>query len=1073
MNDGVQRRSDILQQFRTPEDQYVPPVMWFWNDKIEEAEIAYQLGKFKESGFCEFFVHPLWGMEEEYLSESFFQLIKYTVAEAKKLGMYFWIYDEYNWPSGMAGGYLLRDEPWTRSTLLKSIKVDLFAGQPLEISFRGQFVSAQIVYGNKSQRIADISDQVTFRKDGEMSYATYVNKSCVNSSLWLYYTDVTRGMTAVGMWSSFSWFQEGYVDTNNPEVVRKYIELTHERYKDVIGDEFGKTVKGVFTDEVNNMSMFDNVPGVTPWTDKLPEEFEREHGYGLLPKLYALHCDFIDTEVLKVRYDYWRTCARLFKDAYMQQTADWCSQNNLLLTGHLSGESTVYWHSFQMGDFFDSNTPFHIPGVDSILSTQYVDDPGFSLEAKLIASVAKFNNRPRVMCETFSGSGWDMKLGEAKRIINRLLVHGINMIVFMGAYYSLDGARKRLPLGYPPSHGYNNPLFEHYDFLNRHAARIEYLSAITRPAGRVLVMIPQTAHYIHLQEADKLDSAWQGVAEALIRLQIEFDFGFEPLAGEMKVADGRLEIRGCSYDTVILPEMKYTTSGVASAIEQLVAQGGRAIFVNALIEVAADNGTLYAFAPLCSFGAHAVEGAMAEAAGAELKVVRVDGKGATFLAAPDLKNRLVRPMMDSLADILGKDRQPFYSIGSTDGVYVGHRTNEDMELIFIANDNAYETNISATVSMTGRLLLLDPDTGESNELHTVAEGGRRRFEIDIPGYHLVAVACMRGEQPNAVEAPIAVQPCRTKVLEAGWAFEPEGGNWLPLRLKLATDSAGIIGLARQNRSEELFEAAFGPKAVTDSAVGELPGGHGADQGDEYAAIATFDALYVPDVLDFVVELEDGMEVYVNGTRLEAWEHVRLWGIRNAKADVSALVRNGSNVVIVVTHVPNWGGPHAIPSAMIRGSFGVGESDRLTEPVRNVSADFWTRQGYRYYSGKGTYAADFELGAFGQVCIRIPTTDVVRVSVNGREAATLPWSPYEADITSLCKQGTNRLAITFTSCYASLMEIEKVTLLGQGVTVYDAKSDVVDSGLQSAPVISIYFTDQTNCRCTNQQPKKQA
>ena len=34
-----------------------------------------------------------------------------AVAEAKRLGLHFWIYDEYNWPSGIAGGKVLRDHP--------------------------------------------------------------------------------------------------------------------------------------------------------------------------------------------------------------------------------------------------------------------------------------------------------------------------------------------------------------------------------------------------------------------------------------------------------------------------------------------------------------------------------------------------------------------------------------------------------------------------------------------------------------------------------------------------------------------------------------------------------------------------------------------------------------------------------------------------------------------------------------------------------------------------------------------------------------------------------------------------
>ena len=53
----------------------------------------------------------MYGFPADYLSEEMFEAIGWAVDEAKKHGMRFWIYDEYNWPSGAAGGYLIRDNP--------------------------------------------------------------------------------------------------------------------------------------------------------------------------------------------------------------------------------------------------------------------------------------------------------------------------------------------------------------------------------------------------------------------------------------------------------------------------------------------------------------------------------------------------------------------------------------------------------------------------------------------------------------------------------------------------------------------------------------------------------------------------------------------------------------------------------------------------------------------------------------------------------------------------------------------------------------------------------------------------
>ena len=74
------------------------------------------------------------------------------------------------------------------------------------------------------------------------------------------------------------------------------------------------------------------------------------------------------------------------------------------------------------------------------------------------------------MCETFSGSGWDLTLEDAKRIMNKLMTLGVTYTIYMTASSSLNEGRKNFPIGYPPSHGFNNPLFRHYGKLTDYNA---------------------------------------------------------------------------------------------------------------------------------------------------------------------------------------------------------------------------------------------------------------------------------------------------------------------------------------------------------------------------------------------------------------------------------------------------------------------------------------------------------------------------------------------------------------------------------------------------------------------------
>lgn len=40
-----------------------------------------------------------------------------------------------------------------------------------------------------------------------------------------------------------------YADTLNREATEQFLKLTHDKYKQACGDMFGKSVKGIFTDE--------------------------------------------------------------------------------------------------------------------------------------------------------------------------------------------------------------------------------------------------------------------------------------------------------------------------------------------------------------------------------------------------------------------------------------------------------------------------------------------------------------------------------------------------------------------------------------------------------------------------------------------------------------------------------------------------------------------------------------------------------------------------------------------------------------------------------------------------------
>ena len=152
----------------------------------------------------------MYGFPADYLSEEMFEAIGWAVDEAKKHGMRFWIYDEYNWPSGAAGGYLIRDNPDRRMLVVTS--------------------------DDQASEHGPQDDQAVWQCEDESGKATVFRETPQN------------GVAPFGQWSPFCWGQEGYGDVCDPETVRAFIELTHEAYRSRFPGELGKTIAGLFTD---------------------------------------------------------------------------------------------------------------------------------------------------------------------------------------------------------------------------------------------------------------------------------------------------------------------------------------------------------------------------------------------------------------------------------------------------------------------------------------------------------------------------------------------------------------------------------------------------------------------------------------------------------------------------------------------------------------------------------------------------------------------------------------------------------------------------------------------------------
>ena len=101
----------LAQLFDKPPAEYSTSPFFVWNGEVTEADIDFYMDSYHAQEIRSVIIHPRPGLITEYLSDRWFQLVRYTVDKAAKLGMEVWLYDENSYPSGFAGGHVPAQMP--------------------------------------------------------------------------------------------------------------------------------------------------------------------------------------------------------------------------------------------------------------------------------------------------------------------------------------------------------------------------------------------------------------------------------------------------------------------------------------------------------------------------------------------------------------------------------------------------------------------------------------------------------------------------------------------------------------------------------------------------------------------------------------------------------------------------------------------------------------------------------------------------------------------------------------------------------------------------------------------------
>ncbi len=495
----------ILREILQPDTEFTPIPFWFFNDAFDEKKVRAQLEDYVEKGVNGLVLHPRIGVPEDmrYLSEVYFQAVRYIVGTAAELGMKIVLYDEGMYPSGSAHGMVVAENPAYASRGILLMEAEEAAAK-LAGEEGARVIAAlpdgrQIVYGFTGGTIRGIH----FGED-----------------------DGEPGAPKAA-------------DILNPDAVDTFIRLTHDRYYEELKEYFGSTVIAFFTDEPSALGR--NAGHYMPWVSGLEKELEAAGGsvedlallFSGKGKKVAGREDVVELEENLTLRIYQRLIKEKLREIFYARLSGWCERHGISLMGHPAESNDI-----------EEELYFHIPGQDLIMRRVAPETGGLrefdSVQAKLSADIARHLGRRRNANECFgvccrNGIPWYMTAGDMKWYIDWLGLRGVNLYVPHAFYYSVEGARKGER---PPDVGPNNIWWKHYRRFSDYMKRLSFLMTDSVNGAEIAVL------------CDNNRVPYEEIA-CLYENQIEFNYLPAALLEKARVEDGKVRIGGYGYAGVV------------------------------------------------------------------------------------------------------------------------------------------------------------------------------------------------------------------------------------------------------------------------------------------------------------------------------------------------------------------------------------------------------------------------------------------------------------------------------------------------------------------------------------------
>ncbi len=614
------------------------------------------------------------------------------------------------------------------------------------------------------------------------------------------------------------------------------------------------------------------------------------------------------------------------------------------------------------------------------------------LREKLGVSAAHSSGLKRVLCTPFGDTGWDLSPAQMKSMIDRAAVLGTNTFCPRPFPYTIVESGNSSPL---PSHSYQSTFWAHYKQFADYTARLSFALSQGSHRAQVALLNPiNTLEYEFIQNPTGLPSRltfdyFKSYCENLLKEHIDYDIVSEESISRALSVDQHLIIQDEEYEMLILPPCTSITHSAATKIAEYAEDGG-SILATTLLPFRDADGAKHEevrriFAGIFERNPEVIHANAILGTLGSRPVLSHNSSNLLFYECADSSE-----LTHGLRGMVSMSIKPEVSIRRSGSeckdIIYHHRIIEDEDIFFFVNTSSSVREVKLSIRCNKVPYKLDPETGQMSALGNCTQKGGRtlllcKFEPNesqlIYFTNVLILSAVQHNYESRYELAMVDV----------WDFSIHGHN--------------CITLPDWNLDTHIHNQTPAPCFKT-----------------YFSLEAALEELLL--VIEQPSSKENAYSVLINGAQTQIasdW----VTDINFKAINITEFIKCGSNEITFLWKNQNC----SPPKARLMGSFSVDKScSALVAPRDSIRSGSWTDHGYPFYSGSASYTQNIEIPQLienQRVILRANNpAQIAEFVVNGKNAGTRLWPPFEIDITNLTNPGLNTIEIKITNSPANMM-----------------------------------------------------